>query len=402
MRTPGRVLVGISVLWVPLAFLFDGVTVLVLPVRLGDGPDAATLGLVSFVGLAAGLALQPLAGSLSDRLRWRVDRRLFLSATALPVVAGIWLLAGTSGTLSAVVGYVVVQAAAGAMQGGQGALIPEHVPATARGRAAGFKSAFDTGGAFVGFLVLGALVAAGQIAAIGVLLTILVLVGVALVWILVPPLQLGRRPARIEPVEPMAPVGAPWPAGFAPLILSRFLFLFGTFAVGRFLLLLVAERLGVAPERAADEAGSLLALFAAATALASIPFGWLADRHSRRGLMRLGAFLSAAGIAAFIPSLGIPGVVVAGLLMALGTAAFVTANWAAATHVVAPASAGRLMGMVGVATGVAAAAAGLLGPLIDAAGFAPALGLAAVVAVTAVLPIADARQSSIELLKEHQ
>jgi MFS family permease len=396
MRTTGRVLAGISVLWVPLAFLVDGVTVLVLPVRLGDHGDAGTLGMVSFVGLAAGVAFQPLAGWLSDRLRSRADRRLFLSATAVPVVVGIWLLAGTSGTLSAAAGYVVMQAAAGAMQGGQGALIPEHVPAAMRGRAAGIKSAFDVGGAFVGFLVLGALVASGDVAATGVLLTLVVLAAVALVWLLVPPVDAGRRSASLQRAA------AGWPPGFTALVLSRFLFLFGTYAVGRFLLLLVADRLGLAPVRAAAEAGWLLALFTAATALAAIPFGWLADRHGRHDLMRLGAVVSAVGIAAFIPPLGLPGVVAAGLLMAIGTAAFVSANWAAATDVVAPATAGRLMGVVGVATGVAAAAAGLLGPLIDAVGFAPALALAAVVAGTALLPLAGAHPASIHLLKEHQ
>jgi hypothetical protein len=48
------------VLWLPLAFLFDGLTILVLPLRLGA--DAGTLGLGSFAGLAIGAAVQLLAG----------------------------------------------------------------------------------------------------------------------------------------------------------------------------------------------------------------------------------------------------------------------------------------------------------------------------------------------------
>src|SRR5215207_2753158 len=40
---------GLSVVWVHLAFLFDGVTVLLLPLRLEA--DAGTVGLVSLVGL---------------------------------------------------------------------------------------------------------------------------------------------------------------------------------------------------------------------------------------------------------------------------------------------------------------------------------------------------------------
>ncbi len=226
MRAQPRVLVGVSVLWIPLAFLFDGVTLLVLPVRLGDRPDATTLGLVSFAGLAVGVAIQPLAGALGDRLRTRVDRRVFLLATAPPVLAGIWLVVGTTGALAVVAGYVVMQAAAGAMQGGLGALIPEHIPPEVRGRASGLKSAFDVGGAFAGFIILGALVASGDIAAVGPMLTVIVLIGCALVWVLVPPVD----PAPSAHVP--EPTGPAWPTGFMAVIVSRFLFLFGTYAVG--------------------------------------------------------------------------------------------------------------------------------------------------------------------------
>src|SRR5919107_4065623 len=72
---PVWLLIGISVGWIPLAFLFDGVTVLMLPLRLGG--SATDLGLVSFVGLAVGAGLQPVVGRLSDVTRNRVDRRLF-------------------------------------------------------------------------------------------------------------------------------------------------------------------------------------------------------------------------------------------------------------------------------------------------------------------------------------
>jgi len=59
------------------------------------------------------------------------------------------------------------------------------------------------------------------------------------------------------------------------------LFLLGTYAVGRFFLYFVADRLGIPRLQAADEAGSLLAGLALATALASPAAGWLADRHGR-------------------------------------------------------------------------------------------------------------------------
>ncbi|MFL5749559.1 MAG: hypothetical protein ACJ767_02945, partial [Chloroflexota bacterium] len=49
--------------------------------------------------------------------------------------------------------------------------------------------------------------------------------------------------------------------------------------------------------------------------------------------------------------------------------------------------AGRLMGVANLGTALAAAVAGLVGPVIDLAGFAPALLVAAVVSAAAAVPL---------------
>jgi MFS family permease len=147
----------------------------------------------------------------------------------------------------------------------------------------------------------------------------------------------------------------------------------------------------VAAAGAADEAGGLLALLTLATAGVALPLGRLADTVSRPGLMAGGALLGAAGIAVLSLPAGLSGLVVGGLLMAIGTSAFVTANWAATTAIVPAAESGRLLGLANLGTGLAAAAAGLLGFVVDAAGFGPALGLAAVLTASAVLPIVGAK-----------
>jgi MFS family permease len=67
-----RVLISISVFWLPLSLLFDGLTVLVLPAHLlatTDGAQIATRqGLITFVGLLAAMLIQPVAGVYSDRI----------------------------------------------------------------------------------------------------------------------------------------------------------------------------------------------------------------------------------------------------------------------------------------------------------------------------------------------
>jgi MFS family permease len=380
-RPAAGVLLGVNILWIPLAFLSDGLTVLVLPLRLGA--DAAAIGLVSLVGLLAAAVMQPLAGWASDRLRGRLDRRAFLTAAAIPVVLGLLLVGGPAAPAVAVAGYLVIQVAAAALQAAHQALLPEHVAARGRGRASGLKTTFDVGGSFLAFLLLGALLApgAGSVAGSTVLIATLVAGAVAIVWLLVP----TAVPTGVTP--PLRSGRMAVPAGLIPLVFARFLFLLGTYAVGRFLLLLVAERLGIDPMTAADETGGLLAAFTLATAAAALGFGWIADRRPRRDVMVLGAMVATAGIVALVPAAGIAGVVAGGLLMSVGTAAFMSANWAATADLTSPDDAGRLLGIANVGTAGAAAAAGALGFLIEAAGFTPALLLAAIASFASAAPL---------------
>lgn len=368
-------LLGVSVLWIPLAFLFDGVTVLLLPLRLGG--DASAIGLVSLAGLGLAAALQPIAGWLTDRLRGTVERRGFLLVGAAPALVGLAVFAGRGGVAAVVAGYVLVQAAATVMQAAQQTFIPEHVEPTRRGRAAGLKAAFDVGGSFVAFLALGVLLANGDLVAAAALIAVVLVIAVTLVFLLVP------ATPRVRVTRPAASL----PAGFAHLVVARFLFLFGTYAVGRFLVLLVADRLRIPADRALGDAGGLLALLTLTTAVTALAIGRVADRRERTGLMAAGALVAAAGILLLVPAAGIALVVLGGLAMSVGTAAFVTANWAATTDLVPAADAGRLMAIANLGTGLAAAAAGVLGPVIDTVGFAPALVVAAGVSAAAVAPL---------------
>jgi hypothetical protein len=60
------VLLGISLFWLALSMVFDGINTLVLPRHLlglvDEASKATVLGLVSFVGLVAGMLVQSLAG----------------------------------------------------------------------------------------------------------------------------------------------------------------------------------------------------------------------------------------------------------------------------------------------------------------------------------------------------
>jgi len=398
----GRLAVGISVTWVALAFLGDGLSALVLPSVVASAPDAATsLGLITFVGLGLAVAAQPLAGRLSDRLRGWADRRWYMAAAAIPTLIGLAILARSEGVIwLAALGYFGAVLAASGIQAALQTLIPEHVPSGRRGRAASLKTAFDIGGAFVAFLVLGwALETAGIVGAAAITALVLVLaLAVVFVWV---PSVAARAPVSHRAELP-AEVGdgRSIPGGFWSLVLSRFLFLLGIFIVGRFLLFLVAERLGIPAGSAAGETGGLLAMFTLVTAIAAIVVGPLVDRGDRRRLMAVGAVAAGVGIALYLAPAGLPGVVAAGTLMSIGTGIFVTANWASLTDLAPAEDAGRLMGLANIGAGGAAACAGLLGPAIDAWGFAPALVLAITSALVAVVPLARTTRRRVPRLEE--
>jgi Na+/melibiose symporter-like transporter len=195
-----------------------------------------------------------------------------------------------------VVGYVLIQVAASGAQAAQQGFLPDRVATGWRGTAAGVKLFMDLGGALLGFIVLGQLFGAGQTTA-----ALLTIGGVVVVTFLLT-VALVREPSqaaapgwgRVSLVDAFQ-LDLRRHRAFVWLVASRFLFLLGTYIVGRFLLFFVTDRLGLDPGRATKEAGSLLAALTLLTVALSLPAGWAADRLGRVPLMLAGAIVSALG-----------------------------------------------------------------------------------------------------------
>ncbi len=368
-----RDLVGISVFWLALSMLSDGISALVLPSTLmglvAESRQATALGLISFAGLLAAMLVQPPAGAWSDRLRPRFGRRgalaagLLLTMLALGVIgmgAGLWWVAG---------GYVLALAASSVAQAAQQGFLPDLVPPAQRGRASGWKMFMDLAGAMLGFVLLGQVIENGG-ARLG-----LVVIAVALLVTFVLTVLLVREPRVTQPVTPASHAGLAavyrldlrLHRAFVRLVLARFLFLTGTYAVGRFLLFFVAERLGLDAGSAASQAGGLLAALSLMTVAFALPAGWAADRLGRGPVMVFGALASAAGTLLLAAAYSSAIILAGGALMAVGSAAFSSASWALTADLVPQGQAGRFFGLANIGTAGAAAAAGLFGPLIDAA-----------------------------------
>jgi MFS family permease len=377
-RTPLRLLLGISSVWLALSILGDGINSLVLPAHLlASAPEngaATLLGVITFTGLVAGMLVQPLAGQWSDRLRPRYGRHVFVGGGLLLVLVALLGLALAPGLPALFGAYLLLQIAVGIAQAAQQGYIPDLVPAQGRGLAAGWKGMMDIGGATIGFLLLGALLGGGSIAPALLAIAGSLLVAYLLAVLLVREPALAGSGAKGTVFDAFRLDVRRHPA-FARVVAARFLFLFGTYAVGRFLLLFVADRLGLTPDRAAEEAGMLLALLTLVTALGAPLGGWAADRWGRIPLMAVGALLSAAGVLGLIAASTGGTILLFGVLMSFGSAAFASANWAMTTDLAPPHEAARFMGLANFGTAGGAAAAGLLGPVVDWGNqFAPGRG----------------------------
>jgi MFS family permease len=374
-----RTLAGVSVGWLGLSMIGDGVPGLLLPHQLlSDGrTDATTLGLITLVAIGLAALLQPVAGRLSDEY----GRVPVIVAGVVVAVLGLVTLLLPGG---AVPGAVVALLGASIAQAGQQPLLPDLVGSDARGRGAGLKGAFDVGGAFLGFLLLAALLGTGSTALAVALLAGVLVAAFVLAFVLLRrtlPAVEARAAGRRHHLD--FSVSAP----FLRIVLARFAFLLGIYVVGRFLVLFVAQRLGLDANAAAEQGGLVLAALTLATVVASLPAGWLADRLGRGPLMLSGGILAALGMALIPLAGGMLPLIGLGILLALGSAAFSAGSWATLTDLADGTDAGRLLGIASWGTAGAAAAAGLAGPLIDAGeaagagfGFVAAFALAALLA----------------------
>jgi MFS family permease len=247
-------------------------------------------------------------------------------------------------------------------------LIPDLVDEKRRGLASGMKGFMDLTGAMLGFILLGQLLGSGKPAlAVGMIAGILLVA--YLLGILLTP---EDRPNKDSPVKTTAiplreifRLDRSHHNAFLRLVISRFLFLLGIYGTGRFLLLFVANRLGLSEHQTAEQAGSLLAGLALITVLASPLTGWLADRLGRVPLMVAGAIFSAVS-ALLLVWAGSPGqILLFGGLMSLGSAAFAGGSWALLADLVPRKESARFFGLANFSTAGSAAAAGLFGPVID-------------------------------------
>ena len=132
-------------------------------------------------------------------------------------------------------------------------------------------------------------------------------------------------------------------------------------------------------------AGQLMTILGLAVLIVVLPAGYLADRFGRRRLNVLSSVIGFAGTILIITSSSFSELVLYGIIVGIGVGIFMSANWALAMDLIPAAEAALFLGLTNLATAGSGAAAGLLGPVIDAVNkAAPGYGYQTVFAVAAL------------------
>jgi MFS family permease len=360
-------LIGINILWLPLSMLFDGLNTLILPAYLfqlnPQENQVSLLGLMTFTGLVVGMIIQAVAGTYSDKLRSRWGRRGMISLGLLLLLPLLILPNLLLNFLSLLLVYILIQVGANIIQAVLQGFIPDLIKPPERGMASGIKNLMDNGGALLVFMLLAQLFSTDKAQLVLPLIAVFFLLAYFLTLIFVH--------------EPTQTVSMPVNRGaifqfnlrehrtFTWLIVARFLFLLGTYAVGRFLLFFVAERLELEANSAGEQTATILAILTLITVAAAPVAGWLADKINRHRLMIFGGIVSAVGVILLMTAYTTGQILIFGLLLAFGSAAFSAANWALTADFAPPEEAARFLALANFGTAGAAAVTGIFGPLID-------------------------------------
>lgn len=370
---------------------------LLLPMQVEARLDATAwqdkviaFGIISGIAGVFALVAYPLTGWLSDRTTGRFGRRRPWIAAGTVLFAISLVLLGQQHGMAGIgvwwtatlVGFCVLTAALTAT-------ISDQVPVDQRGFVSGWISAPQAVGTILGILLV-TLLALGQAAGYQIMALLLVLlVTPFVIWV------------PDEPVSQVRPHTGFWISprrfpDFGWTLLSRILVNLGNAFGTTLLFYFLEDHLKVADAEAAILELTLVYMFF--VVVASLVLGRLSDRIGRRKVfVWLAAALQgvAALLLAFIPQYGVA--MLGAALLGLGYGCFLSVDQALATQVLPdPATRGKDLGIMNIATAVPQAIAPLLGAMVVAylGGFSVlylVAGVTSLIGAAAVLPIKQVR-----------
>jgi Na+/melibiose symporter-like transporter len=367
----------ITIFGFAITALWQSLHSIILPLRLLDFvPEAQKntyLGWLTFCGLILALAVQPIAGAISDRsgFKWGLRRPYILMGgiVALLILPGIGL-AGSFTAIFAV--YCLLQIASNTAQGPYQAFLPEFVPENKHGVASGVKALLEIVGGVI-LVYLSSLFMDRYFAGegsrwlwlvLGILAVVLLGAMIAtVVMVREPPVKFNDRKDSLLAAlyrtarEVLANRDIVW------FLASRLLFYMAFTTIQQFALYFLRDVIGVANP---GEATARFSISAVVGMLIVVwPAGYLSDRVGRKSITIAAGLLGALGIGIIALSKEYGPILWAAGIIGMAMGAFNSANWALATDLVAKGEEARYLGIANMATAGGAALARAIGPAID-------------------------------------
>ncbi|GAB4209778.1 MAG: MFS transporter [Roseiflexaceae bacterium] len=353
---------ALSLYWFGSSAHWGAILITLLPLQAerigGETFKGTTLGQILALGALLSMAVAPLFGAWSDRVRTRWGRRVpFMVAGTIGNVIGLLALAFIPSTPGALVPYVLaymwINLFNNLATAPYSALIPDVVPVEQRGAASGWMGLMTMLGNFVGGitgLALGQLSRSyGEPGAITICyLAIAVLLTLGMVGTVLTVRE--PEPAPVEPfrwgaflrglLEPFRSRDFNW------VFWTRFLVVLGTFTVQGFILFYMKDVVaGGADQYAyrmfgvqlADTAAAATSFFVLAllvgAIISSLWAGSLSDRYGRKRMVYLSGALQAVPVAVLIFGGSFELAVLIGVVFGLGYGAYQAVDWALASDV---------------------------------------------------------------------
>lgn len=380
--------IKITIFGFGLSALWSSLHAVIMPLRLLDFvPETLKntyLDLLILSGLILGMAVQPIAGAISDRsgFGWGRRRPYILLGTILAMLflPGI----GFAGSYVAIfISYCLLQVSSNTAQGPYQGFIPDLVPEGKRGTASGVRGLLN----LIAGVVLVRLIAAPFMdryftgegsswlwLALGA--PAIVLLGAMLATVLTVKERPGTGRAQLPLLSTLYKsfkIDVKARPDFILFLACCFLIFTAWGTLMAHALYYLMDVVGIA--KPAEAFGDLLIGVGIGMLAIVYPAGRLSDRVGRKPIAVSSGLLGALGIGALFFSQNYTQIMLSGGLLGISSGAWVSTQWALATDLVGKGEEARYLGLVNMSVAGAGAASRLIGPVIDFFNaFSPNLG----------------------------
>ncbi|MQF70176.1 MFS transporter [SAR202 cluster bacterium AD-804-J14_MRT_500m] len=332
--------VNLSILGFGLAAITTSLGQIILPMRVLDiAPEALKntyLGILTFVGMATAMLVQPVMGYLSDRTKLSWGRRkpfiIVGSVLAIPCMIGI----GLSGNyIWLVITTALVQMSANLAQSPYDAIVKDQVPQNLRGKVVSTRAVAGAGGAVTFVLLTGLLMDQHKVTVHDIWLWLAVslpmgaLVG-CMIWtaVTLKDNQTGFTYSRSESEirRHDSHPQFPW------LLAAGFFFMVAGGILQTYTLFFLKDVVNL--ENPGAALGILAVVVGITILLCLMPAGILADRIGRRPLLIFSAIIGSSGTILFFFASNLIHVILIGIPLGIAVGIFMTAGRAMITDMV--------------------------------------------------------------------